>query len=197
VQAAGAYAHGQVMRTLRNRAAPLHNATAPDHLECDGPGRAGSPPEQRGGRRDFARGDTVREARRVRGRGGHEDDQRAERQLSHAATLVEPTEPREAAVLLNGPEDALNHIRPADDNLACPVRKLVFSLLLAVLRVHVDDGPAQAISRKAERVKPELLDLVLTLDVISEQIARDPELLVAKQEEFTEEPDEEPDDFWV
>jgi hypothetical protein len=77
------------------------------------------------------------------------------------------------------------------------VRKLVLALLLAVLRVDVDLCLPQAGSWELERVQPELLDLLLLSEMVGEEVAIDPELVVGDIEVTAEKPYEEPEHFRV
>jgi len=55
-----------------------------------------------------------------------------------------------------------------------------------VLRVHVDERLGEAVAREVESLEPEPLDLVLAFEMVGEEVAGDPNLVIRYVEALTQ-----------
>src|SRR5919204_2098087 len=107
------------------------------------------------------------------------------------ATLVEPLLAREAADRLDAAVDRLHDDRVVDRDADSPVRQSVRALLLAVLRVGIDNRLAKTVARQSQQVKPKLLNLRLSIEMVRKEVARHAKPVVGDVEAFAKESTEE------
>src|SRR5512133_313281 len=101
-------------------------------------------------------------------------------ELSGTTELFQPGVARETADLLDAAIDGLDNARPRHADSTGAVRQSVLPLLLTVFRIHLDSRFAERLARQDRHIEPELLDLVLLIEMVCEEVARNPNVLVAE-----------------